>query len=183
MTTPAKQDSQEVARPLRTLIPLIQEEITQGREAGIPYFRRAGALLIEAKEQVAHGEWGGWLKRQFDISRHTAAHWMGLAAAMEKPRARSFSTLSQFSHPDRPVHHRPAFHTPITEALNRVNVDRFAQERREREREEQLTRSLGLQLIDIGYKALATKLHPDRGGSVDAMTRLNRVRTLLKAAL
>ena len=124
MTTPAKQDSQEVARPLRILIPLIQEEITQGREAGVPYFRRAGALLIEAKEQVAHGEWGGWVKRHFDITPRQAQVWMALAVTMEKRSAPRFSTLSEFSHPSRPVHHRPAFHTPVTEALNRVNVDR-----------------------------------------------------------
>jgi hypothetical protein len=39
---------------------------------------------------------------------------------------------------------------------------------------------LAMQLIDIGYKALATKLHPDKGGSGDAMSRLNEVRDRLK---
>lgn len=40
---------------------------------------------------------------------------------------------------------------------------------------------LGLRLIDIGYKTLAKELHPDMGGSQDAMARLNRVRERLKA--
>jgi hypothetical protein len=35
---------------------------------------------------------------------------------------------------------------------------------------------LALQLIDIGYKVLSVKLHPDKGGSHDAMRRLNKVR-------
>jgi DnaJ-class molecular chaperone len=39
---------------------------------------------------------------------------------------------------------------------------------------------LAMQLIDIGYKALATKFHPDKGGSRDAMSRLNEVRDRLK---
>jgi hypothetical protein len=31
---------------------------------------------------------------------------------------------------------------------------------------------LAQQLIDIGYKRLALRLHPDTGGSTEAMTRL-----------
>jgi hypothetical protein len=47
--------------------------------------------------------------------------------------------------------------------------------------EREAQRKLGLQLIEIGYKALASKLHPDKvGGSRDAMTRLNTVRDRLK---
>jgi hypothetical protein len=36
-------------------------------------------------------------------------------------------------------------------------------------------RELALQMVDIGFKALAIKLHPDRGGSHDEMERLNLV--------
>ena len=36
------------------------------------------------------------------------------------------------------------------------------------------------QLIDAGYKVLATKLHPDKGGSSEAMTRLNQAREQLR---
>jgi hypothetical protein len=49
-----------------------------------------------------------------------------------------------------------------------------------REQERELQRKLALQLIDIGYKALASKLHPDKGGSREAMSRLNAVRERLK---
>jgi hypothetical protein len=41
---------------------------------------------------------------------------------------------------------------------------------------------LALRLIDIGYKALAMKLHPDKGGSQDAMARLNLVRNRLRTS-
>jgi hypothetical protein len=38
-------------------------------------------------------------------------------------------------------------------------------------------------MIDIGYKILSAKLHPDKaGGSHEAMTRLNAVRMRLKQA-
>jgi hypothetical protein len=40
---------------------------------------------------------------------------------------------------------------------------------------------LAVELVDIGFKALATRLHPDHGGSEQAMRRLNRVRRELKS--
>jgi hypothetical protein len=63
----------------------------------------------------------------------------------------------------------------------RVNVDRLADERQSRDNEIKLHRELALKLIDLGYRALATRLHPDRGGSRDAMGRLNIVRDELKS--
>jgi hypothetical protein len=41
-------------------------------------------------------------------------------------------------------------------------------------------RKLALRLIDIGFKILDKELHPDKGGSRNAMARLNRVRDRLK---
>jgi hypothetical protein len=43
-------------------------------------------------------------------------------------------------------------------------------------------RELAVQLVDIGYRALAKRLHPDLGGSAEDMVRLNRARDELKAA-
>jgi hypothetical protein len=61
-----------------------------------------------------------------------------------------------------------------------VARDDFVQERQARDDEVRLHRELAEELVDIGYRALATRLHPDRGGSKDAMSRLNRVRDELK---
>ena len=49
-----------------------------------------------------------------------------------------------------------------------------------RKQERDAEQKLALRLIDIGYKVLAQTLHPDKGGSRDAMARLNRVRDRLK---
>ncbi len=44
-----------------------------------------------------------------------------------------------------------------------------------------MMRKLAHQLIDVGYRALALRLHPDMaGGSSEAMARLIRVRDLLR---
>jgi hypothetical protein len=64
--------------------------------------------------------------------------------------------------------------------LRDVARDEFVQERQARDDEVKLHRDLAEELIDLGYRALATKLHPDRGGTKDAMARLNRVRDELK---
>lgn len=40
---------------------------------------------------------------------------------------------------------------------------------------------VALQVIDSGFRAVAMKLHPDKGGSEQAMKELNSVRDALKA--
>ena len=49
-----------------------------------------------------------------------------------------------------------------------------------RKEEKEAERKLAIRLIDIGFKILSQELHPDKGGSRDAMARLNRVRERLK---
>lgn len=66
---------------------------------------------------------------------------------------------------------------------NRLNVPPMMQEKQYKDKEAELRHELSIQLIDIGYKVLATKLHPDKGGSPEAMLRLNAVREILKKAI
>lgn len=72
-------------------------------------------------------------------------------------------------------------------------IDDIAQRARDEARrlaaEDNLTRmqerdaesKLGLRLISIGYRVLAKELHPDKGGSKEAMHRLGRVRDRLRS--
>jgi hypothetical protein len=185
MATPAEDRSREVARPLRVLVPLIKEAISRGARASVEHYRRAGAMLLEAKAQVPYGQWQAWLDDNFALSIKTAQAWMKLARefALETRNPR-FSTLSDVAYPHKKGAVRPPdWHAGVSEARDRVDADRLAQARQDEHRERRLMRALGLQLIDIGYKVLATKLHPDKGGSKEAMVRLNRVRDELKAAL
>jgi hypothetical protein len=193
MTTVAPSTSTEVARPLKVLVPLIKQEIAAGdaaaREASLEYYARAGALLLEARDQVGRGEWHAWLKRNFHLSETTARNYMKVAEEFERPSSRTLrsgATLSQIARPNAPVG-KPTdsgWTAPVREILTqRVDVDRLAQERQNRDKEERLMRELSHRLIEIGYKVLVTKLHPDKGGSTEAMARLNRVRDLLKRAI
>jgi hypothetical protein len=172
-----------VARPLKVLVPLIQQELVSGDKAGLEHYRQAGEMLIEAREQVAAGRWSAWLTKNFALSKMTAWRYMRLA---ELPARIVHDTDGQtlsgaLGHDQSPSARRAGAYRPIREFTRAVPVDDFRQEQQQREEEVRLHREIAVQLVDIGYRALATRLHPDRGGSKDAMVRLNRVRDELKA--
>ncbi len=46
---------------------------------GIEHAIRTGELLLEAKAQLPHGEWGSWLEANCEISERSASRYMRLA--------------------------------------------------------------------------------------------------------
>jgi len=190
MSQVAMAESREVARPLNVLVPLIKEDLKHGNEAGMPFYEAAGKKLIEAKTQLKHGEFKPWIKRNFEFSYSSAVQYMGYASREEKFRALNFSSLNDYhrqtgSSQYRDVTTKRPWHQPVREAIDKVDTEALNRRRDEmnREQERDAQRKLALQLIDIGYKALASKLHPDKGGSRDAMARLNAVRDRLKGSV
>jgi hypothetical protein len=194
-TAVAVSKEQRVARPLRVLVPLIQDDLKHGREAaeraGMPYYQAAGEKFIEAKSQMKHGEFIPWLKREFGISHDQAKRYMNFAETLDgqNPLASGFFSLSDHvrktSNPNynmpqtvRP----PAYHEEVKQIVGRVDTETLNLKREDMKRQEErdAQRKLGLQLIDIGFKVLARTLHPDKGGSREAMSRLNAVRERLK---
>jgi hypothetical protein len=182
----AVQGNRQVARSLKILVPLIQSELQDGNNAGHEHFTRAGRMLIEARGQVPKQGWARWLTKNFELSRSTAYVYMAWARAQDEPSSgpgQSPSSLSELTgaterrREQRQSRQQQAFN----KVLRDVSADDFVQERQARNDEIQLHRDLAEEMIDIGYRALATKLHPDRGGSRDAMARLNRVRDELKS--
>lgn len=185
MTTHA---DKPIARPLKVLVPMIRDDLRQGDEASqraaLPYHRAAGEKMIEAKGQMKHGEFAQWIKRNFKIGERQARLYMSYARATadRENGAQEPRSLHQFrvDRGQRQTVYPQPWHQPVKEIINRVDVARISQESLKRAEERDLQRKLALQLIDIGYKALATKLHPDKGGSREAMARLNTVRNRLK---
>lgn len=172
-----------VSRPLKILVPLIQHELIEGDEAGLQHYRRAGEMLMEAREQVPHGSWGRWLSKNFELSQNTALRYMRFARKSENEASNFIArgeSLTKAIGEKRAEKPHVVFKS-LFEATGRVNVTRLADERKSRDEEIKLHRDLAIQLIDLGYRALATRLHPDRGGSRDAMMRLNTVRDELKS--
>jgi hypothetical protein len=178
----------QVSRPLKVLVPLIQDELLAGNEAGMDHYIKAGRMLNEVKdsEQVPYGSWGRWLKDNFTLSQATANDYMRIARRADEAGP---GFIASYKTIDEAVGRDPRTIKSITKKnrlkslfddVDRVNVTRLADERQSRDDEIKLHRELALKLIDLGYRAMATKLHPDQGGSRDAMARLNAVRDQLK---
>lgn len=218
MTALAIKTETRLARPLKELVPLIRQDIEAGkdaeRQAGLPYYQAAGEKLLEAKEQLRHGEFKGWVERNLSVSYSHAHKYMQLAEAAiksgdQKSFANDFSSLSDFirqgtgnKNYNKPHTVRPqAWHQPIKDVLATVD-EAFLEQQQQKELEErqkrhmaeaerikaereerELEKALALKLIDIGYKALATKLHPDKGGSAEAFQRLDRVKRKLRNSI
>jgi hypothetical protein len=171
---------------LKQLIPAIKRELRLGNAAGMEHFREAGRLLIAAQQKLyeerGHGHWQKWLRRNFRLSESTAFSYMALVR-LEKSRRAKFLTLSQARQPNRGSHHA-SWHEPVRKITDRVNVEKLAQEYRRRDEENALIVKLASQIIDIGFKILAAKLHPDKpGGSHEAMARLTKARDVLRGAI
>jgi Ulp1 family protease len=157
--------TQQVTRPIKILIPLIKEDLQQAESAGVPYYRAAGEKLIEAKSQLNHGEWAIWLKKNFQRSQNQAQNYMNLARDSHNPRAQGLSSIRDYQKKRRSTNGK----NPSTPT---VKTDRA---------ELEASKSLAFKVIDVGYKSLAQEFHPDKkGGSTEAMARLNRVRARLK---
>lgn len=183
----AAQERRAIARPLKVLIPLIQADLEQGDRAGMAYYADAGDKLIEAKDsgQVGHGHWTAWLRRNFALGDKQAQRYMRLARLraenIEKGRPSTvLPSMNEMEGGTARRRQRRTVEHSYQSVIRELETDLYAQEKQTRQDEVQLHRDMALELIDVGFKALATRLHPDRGGSKEAMARLNRVRTELK---
>jgi len=178
-----------LTRPLNVLVPLIRAKIRDGdaaaAEASMPYYVAAGEMLLEAKAsgEVKKGKFGFWATSTFKRGKTTLAGWMRLAKLQKSSRARTFKTISEAIRPNYSEgRSNVTINRRLVDEIKRAHPEAAARvERREKERE-QLELEVALELISIGYRALAAKLHPDRnsGGSHDAMRTLNMIRDTLK---
>jgi Protein of unknown function (DUF3102) len=171
---PEAQQTKQIARPLHVLVPLLKDEIRQAEEAArraaMPHYVAVGKMLIEAKAQLEHGKFMLWVDRNLNVTHRRATEYMALARHESGSDHFQFETLTKFIRETRnPNYNKPFAPTPI-------DIDGM----REREEERRAESRLCLEIISTGYKTLAAKMHPDKGGSAEAMTRLNRARDHLK---
>lgn len=158
-----------VARPLKILVPLIKDELEAGDAAGERHYRLAGEMLLEARPQLSQTEFWEWGERTFNRKPTQLKRYMGLVTGPSR-------TLTQPN--------VPKWYGGVRQIAGRVNLRVLAQDKQDRDEEKRIMQRLAVQLVDIGYKVLAAKLHPDKpGGSADAMRRLNEVRRILKEAI
>jgi len=198
MTAITKTAEAKIARPLTVLAGLIVKDIQMAKEAeqsaGLPYYKAAGEKLMEAKSQLSHGEFEAWVKRNFQINNSTAWRWMKVAEGSQNGNPARMQDLSQAdfirqttgndNYNRRPT--KQTWHDPVKQIVKQIDtsyLERQRQKQLDDAKEYKLERDLALKIIDIGYKTLATKLHPDKGGSTEAMQRLQRAVKRLKGAI
>src|SRR4029077_15153265 len=143
----------QVSRSLKILVPLIQDELIAGNEAGMDHYIKAGQMLNEVKDsgQVTYSSWGRWLQNNFTLSQNQAGRYMKAARNVEadatlRTRADSLRGVLGI---------KPEQHKTITkknklkslfDGVDQVNVTRLADERQTREDEVQLHREIALKL-------------------------------------
>jgi Protein of unknown function (DUF3102) len=90
-------------------------------------------MLVEAKDQVAHGSWTRWLTGNFALSRATAARYMQLArlANADDPKWRGAASIEE-ALDVQPRRERHAVWGTVRDATDRVNVAPFAEARQAR---------------------------------------------------
>jgi hypothetical protein len=180
-----KNNEHRVVRPLKVLAPLIQRDVENAKEAGKIFYIAAGKKLTEAKSQCNHGEWGIWVEDNFEFSQQEANIWIRWA---ENETRNSFSSREEFLKHTQPSRRKLStrkyrdYQPPVDRILSGISAKEMAERAATAAKEHVLEKNLALKLIGIGYKVLSIKLHPDKGGSHDAMRRLNRVRAKLKEA-
>src|SRR5262249_6057055 len=128
-----RDEERAVARPLSVLLPLIKQDMADGKaaaeQAGLPYYRAAGEKMLKAKPQIEHGHFRDWITRNFGISYSHAHKYMQLAEHAQKSSAKRFSSLSDFirktctpsynlPHTVRP----PSWHDPVKQIVDRVDT-------------------------------------------------------------
>jgi len=184
----------QLSRPYAALKPLIRDELKSGDEAaqsaGLPYYRRAGEMLHEARggfPEDRAGERDFWSKAQRDFKRgkDQLRNYMSLAdLPSHSARSEPYVSLRQALGDTEARRGGGSWHAPVQQVMGTIDFDRLRRERGEQEKEDQMVRQLAMKIVDIGYRALAAKMHPDvRGGSKEGMQRLNEAKQLLKEAL
>ena len=184
-------EEQPVLRPLKTLITLIREDVAKAEEAlafaGKPFYIAIGEKLEEAKAQLPHGDFIPWVQRHFNFGRRQASEYMNIARKARPLQMGEVIPISlrdaiKEARPENPNYGKPAAWRVDVDKARDDAIKMATEASRSRQEERDAERKMALRLVDIGYKILAKELHPDkRGGSRDAMARLNRVRERLKS--
>lgn len=133
-----------IARPLKTLVPLIAQEITRGNTVAAEHHARAGELLIEAREQIPGFRWASWLSKNFGIKPRTAETWMDMAeraALLPNGRIPPGTTQDELLGRKTSAERRqePASR-PVREFTRHVDVEDVGQQRQPRVEETRLAR-------------------------------------------
>jgi hypothetical protein len=176
----AKPKDKEAARSVNELTRLIRGElaVTQIRSRDI--WPRIGGYLIEMKPQIAKGKWERYIRDNFEFSTTSADRYMRFhreVAANRKP-----TRLSDVD-PPRPNHQPKGFASWRAASKGTGTPPRTRWDTESAKADRPREKELGLELIEAGYKLLAQKYHPDKGGDDASFRCLTNARAKLRRCL
>jgi hypothetical protein len=183
--------NREVAETLQSIVSRVKRNLGKMQEIikSETYNLRLeiGRDLIAARNlcQKSKITFKDWLADNFDMSSSTAYDAMKIAGSSS--RSQNFTSITEHLR-----HHRPTYAMPrqsvgedsaTKKILGGISNDIFFERAREASKELQVKKKMAIELVDAGFRALSIKAHTDKGGSDDAMVRLNEVRKALKNAI
>jgi hypothetical protein len=176
-----------LAESLKVIVPRIKKnlkEMEKIAERATTNVRTAvGRDLNKAQKIVLGkgGNWYDWLKDNFAMSRMTANRYMSLA----KDRSQSTSITEHLrdKNPNYALPRQSVDEQPVRNLLAGIDVEILLEREKSERKEQRIKKLVALELIKAGFRALSLKLHADRGGTDDAMRRLDEVRKALKEAV
>ena len=145
-----------------------------------------GRDLARAKKLIDRdqpGEWQVYLEQNFAWSLRTAHRCISAWKSRKEIVDRRFETATDFErsrNPNAALPRQKVKELPIREIVDDIDDRVFAERAKNERKESKLQKSMALELIDAGFRALSHKLHADKGGNDDAMRRLSDVRKALK---
>lgn len=191
-----------VARPLKTLVPLIKSEISLAYKAGERHWKAAGRLFNEARNHFpASGPNSGgqtfheWVADSFvhpmtnePLAKRTVQQWMEGARRLSESSRSSSANLKSLTDARSPMHedYKPVldWQAGVRRVQQTINVEALARDLDDEKKEEREMRTLAEKIIAAGYRALAAVVHPDKpGGSAQAMQKLTKAKKWLEEAI
>lgn len=182
-----RSQSGAIARPLAVLAPLIRADLDSGDKAGLEHYRAAGEKLHEARQLYDEaGPFWEWAQGEFGRKKVQLRNYMSLANidTTSAPSTRNGKPGNSLRSVVPQGNSKVSWQVPVQRVISTINFAALSRERKDREQEAALQRQLAMKLIQIGYRVLSQKLHPDKsGGSKQAMQRLNEVKRRLTEAI
>jgi hypothetical protein len=167
-----------LARPLNVLSPLIRKDLETGERLSMSYYISAGVKLNEGRENFPKGPAGSekfwkWFEKQdYPVARKQAGRYMKLATAdISKSRTRESKAFPSI---------RQAIGEGRRTTLSAADRAAILEEQARRHAATDARGAMGHKILKAGYRALAKKLHPDKGGSNDEMALLNEAKDELE---
>jgi hypothetical protein len=180
---------QRLARPLKVLVPLIKKDLAKieriTESATYEWQVACGGKLAEAKSQV-RSEWKTWLQFNFALSYSTAMRYISAWESRKKKRDLTSKSITEHLRNLNPNYALPRqkVDEPSARSIwDGIDTEVFEERQVSSIKERRLKVKMAVELVEAGFRAMSHKLHTDKGGSDDAMRRLDEVRKTLKQAI